>query len=455
MTTFLNLVAAALLLVLFGAGPARRLCAQGIPAAGLAGVAYGLGALLLTLESLTFSAAGIPWTVASLALPLLALSGTLFFTGGARGSGAWGTGAGGSGAGAASPPPVLAVAVVALAAAHFAFSLMSSAANSVDFVLFYGVKAALFASARGIPAAIMSHPLFVHAAPRYPPLMPIVEAWGVVLAGRMPWRFAPAISLTWYLAAVLAVGSRLRRRLGGREGAAVAAYWACAMALSFAWSYSGGDAEAPLVFYVAAAAAWLLTEEPRETENRLLPALFLAGAALSKQEGLLAAGAFVAGVVLRDLAEKRPRPLVRAIAPAVLPVAAVLAWFGYERLAGLPVGYRPPGPVSHMDLALLPAILPDLFRNLDAGTFGLSWALPLLVLVWKPKPAKLVRWIPVLVASGAVLAALLATYTSPVTIDRSVVIGRTLPRACQPVLSLLILGAGAVAFGHRAERSDA
>jgi hypothetical protein len=107
-----------------------------------------------------------------------------------------------------------------------------------------------------------------------------------------------------------------------------------------------------------------------------------------------------------------------------------------------------------MDLALLPAIVPDLLRNLDAGTFGLSWALPLLVLVWKPKPGKLVPWIPVLFASGAVMAALLATYTSPVTIDRSVVIGRTLPRACQPVLSLLILGAGAAAFGRHAERSD-
>jgi len=449
MTTFLDLVGAALLLVLFGAGPARRLCAHTVSAAGLAGVAYGLGALLLTLEALAFSAAKIPWTVLSLALPLLALSAALFFTGVTRGRGAPG-----SGGHAASAMPVLAVAVVALAVAHFAFSLLSSAANSVDFVLFYGVKAVLFATARGIPAAIMNHTLFVHAAPRYPPLMPIVEAWGVVLAGRMPWRFAPAISLIWYLAAVLAVGSRLRRRLGGREGAAVAAYWACAMALSFAWSYSGGDAEAPLVFYVAAAAAWLLTEEPGE--NRLLPALFLAGAALSKQEGLLAAGAFVAGLVLRDVAERRPRPLLRAIVPAVLPVAAVLAWFGYEKLAGLPVGYRPPGPVSQMDLALLPAIVPDLLRNLDAGTFGLSWALPLLALVWKPKPEKLVRWIPVLFASAAVLAALLATYTSPVSIDRSVVIGRTLPRACQPVLSLLILGAGAAAFGRqRAERSDA
>jgi hypothetical protein len=434
MTTFLDLVVAAFLLVLFGAGPARRLCPRGFSPWGLAGVAYGLGALLLTVESLALSAAGVPWTLASLALPLLALSGALFFAG--RGSQ--------DPLRPAGRIPLAALVAGSLAAAHLAFSLASSAGNSVDFVLFYGVKAALFAASRGIPSAVMNHLLFTHAAPRYPPLMPIVEAWGIVVAGKMPWRFAPAVTLTWYLAAVAAIGSRLRRRLGPRGGAGVAAYWACAMALSFAWSYSGGDGEAPLVFYVAAAAAWLLTEEPGE--SRLLPSLFLAGAALSKQEGLLAALALTAGVFLRDAMEKRPRGVVRAILPALFPVAAVFAWFGYEKLAGLPVGYRPPGAIAHMDPRLLPAILPDVLRNLDAGTFGLSWALPIVVLAANPK--KFVRWIPALTVGAAILAALLATYASPVSIDRSVVIARTLPRACQPVLSLLILGAGVVAFGR-------
>ncbi|HEY6146561.1 MAG TPA: hypothetical protein VIZ69_02650, partial [Thermoanaerobaculia bacterium] len=303
MTTFLDLVAAAFLLVLFGAGPACRLCPRGSSLAGLAGVAYGLGALLLTLESLALSAAGIPWTLATLALPLLALSGALLFAGGGLRETVR----------PAARLPLGALLAGTLAAMHLAFSLASSAANAVDFVLFYGVKAALFAAARGIPSAVMNHTLFVHAAPRYPPLMPIVEAWGVVVAGKMPWRFAPAISLTWYLAAVAAIGSRLRRRLGPQGGAGVAAYWACAMALSFAWSYSGGDGEAPLVFYVAAAAAWLLTEEPGE--SRLLPSLFLAGAALSKQEGLLAALALTLGLFLRDALERTPRAIVRAILP--------------------------------------------------------------------------------------------------------------------------------------------
>ncbi|HEY6050693.1 MAG TPA: hypothetical protein VIZ58_05540, partial [Thermoanaerobaculia bacterium] len=160
------------------------------------------------------------------------------------------------------------------------------------------------------------------------------------------------------------------------------------------------------------------------------------------------------GLFLRDALERTPRAIVRAILPMLFPVAAVFAWFGYEKLAGLPVGYRPPGPISHMDPRLLPAILPDVLRNLDAGTFGLSWALPLAVLAANPK--KFVRWIPALTLGGAVLAALLATYMSPVPLDRSVVIARTLPRACQPVLSLLIIGAGVVAFGRpRGEPSDA
>ncbi|HYK43255.1 MAG TPA: hypothetical protein VE007_12770 [Thermoanaerobaculia bacterium] len=442
MTAFLDLAVSAFLLALFGAGPARRLCAPGASLWGLAGVAYGLGALLLTVESLALSAAGIPWTLASMALPLLALSGGLFFTSGGTKELAR----------PAARVPLAALLGGTLAAAHLAFSLASSTANSVDFVLFYGVKAALFAGSRGIPSAVMGHPLFVHAAPRYPPLMPIVEAWGVVVAGKMPWRFAPAVSLTWFLAGVAAIGSRLRGRLGPQGGASVAAYWACAMALSFAWSYSGGDGEAPLVFYVGGAAAWLLTEKPGE--SRLLPSLFLAGAALSKQEGLLAALALTAGVLLRDAMEKRPRPVLRAILPALLPVAAVFAWFGYEKLTGIPVGYRPPGPIAHMDPRLLPSIVPDLLRNLDAGSLGLSWALPLVVLAANPK--KLVRWIPALTLTGAVFAALLATYTSPVPIARSVVIARTLPRACQPVLSLLILGAGVVAFGDpRGQAPDA
>jgi len=105
--------------------------------------------------------------------------------------------------------------------------------------------------------------------------MPLVEAWGVLVADELPWRFGPLISLAWFGAAVAAIGSRLRRRLGTRFGGAAAAYWASALALSLAFSYSGGNGEAPLVYFLSVAGVWLLTESPGE--SRLLPACLLAG----------------------------------------------------------------------------------------------------------------------------------------------------------------------------------
>jgi hypothetical protein len=450
LTTALYLVASTCLLALFGAGPAKALSGRDGTPAGVAGVAYGVGGLLLTVEALAFSALGIPWSVAGLSAPLLLLSAFLFWRERGRSAGAGRQAfrrrqrlAASQAATPMPPAPAAAVVVTALAAAVFAIGLVNSSANSVDFVLFYGVKAVLFAKGRGLSAAVLGHPLFAHAAPRYPPLMPVVESWGVLVAGDLPWRFGTAISFAWFAASVAAIGSRLRRRLGPESGAAVAAYWAAALALSFNFSYSGGNGEAPLVFFVSASAAWLLTETPGE--SRWLPAVLLAGAALSKQEGLLAAIALASGTVLRDALEKRPGTLRRGALAIALPVGGVLLWFAYEGLAGLPVGYAPPAPISGMDVRALPRIVPDLLRNLSAGTWGLSWALPLALLVLTRTRGRLVAALPVTVTAAALTGALLATYASPAAIDRADVIGRTLPRACQPVLSLLILGAGLAA----------
>lgn len=432
MTTILYLLVSTALLIVIGAGLVRALSRRALSWIGSSGLAYGLGALGLTVVAIVYSMVGLPWSVVTLGVPLSAVSAFLLWRQRRREE---------------SPqnvPPLPAAAGVlgALAAGHFALTLFNSAAASVDFVLFYGVKAVTFAMTRSMAPDVLRHPLFVHGAPRYPPLMPIVEAWGVLVAGGMPWRFGPAISLFWFLASVAAVGSRLRRRIGGDEGAAVCAYWACAIAVSFTFSYSGGNAEAPLVFYLSVAGAWLLTEAPGE--SRWLPAILLAGAALSKQEGLLSSLAVAIGVLARDLFGKRPRPFARAIVLLGTPVAAVLLWFGYEKVAHLPVGYQPPARVSEVDLRLLPAIVPDIVRHLAAGTYGLSWALPLLCLVRRAR-----RWtlaLPALTLCAAIFGALFVTYLSPLSIDPAVAIARTLPRACQPALSLLILGAGVVWF---------
>ena len=429
------------LLVLFGLGLACHSRTGPLSFAGRCGVAYGAGALLLSAECTLFSMARIPWSVFGLGIPLVGISGWLLWTGRSRRT----TDACVE-ALPASPWPAWIAG--GLAIAFLGAALAGSYASSVDLVLFYGVKAVRFAQARSLDAALLGQFFFYHGAPWYPPLMPIIEAWGILVAGGMPWRFVPLISLVWLLAAAAAIGSRLRRRIGPDAGAAVGAFWTSALALSLAYSYSGGNAEAPLLYYVSVAGAWLLTDFPGE--SRLLPALCLAGAAFSKQEGLLAALALAAGTAMRDTAERRDRPLRRCLPLFAFPLAAVALWFGYQKLAGLHVGYAAPTSLSGVRLSLLSEVLPDLIRNLNAGTFGLSWIVSLAFLVASGKRA--LRAAPGLVPAMAVMGAVIATYIGGTTVDRPLMIIRTLPRASQTALSLLILSAGTACFIREQDR---
>jgi hypothetical protein len=438
--TVAYLFCASALLVLFGLGIACHPRTGPLSFSGRCGVAYGAGAFLLAAECTLFSMARIPWSILGLGIPLAGVSGWLLWTRRSRRT---------TNAGVEVLPPAPLPAWIAggLATALLAAALAGSYASSVDLVLFYGVKAVRFAQARSLDASLLGQIFFYHGAPWYPPLMPIVEAWGILVAGGMPWRFVPLISLVWLLAAAAAIGSRLRRRIGPDAGAAVGAFWTSALALSLAYSYSGGNAEPPLLYYVSVAGAWLLTDFPGE--SRLLPALCLAGAAFSKQEGLLAALALAAGAALRDAAQRRERPLRRCLPLFAFPLAAVGLWFSYQKVAGLHVGYAAPTSLSGVRPSLLPEVLPDLIRNLNAGTFGLSWIVPLVFLIASGKRA--FRAAPGLVPAIAVMGAVIATYIGGTTVDRPLMIIRTLPRASQAALSLLILSAGTAWFAGEAE----
>src|SRR5262249_6621584 len=156
---------------------------------------------------------------------------------------------------------------------YLAVCFGSTAASSADFLYFWGVKAVRFASNRGIDAAFMGHPFTIHATRDYPPLVPIVDAWGVLAAGRMPWRLAPFFSGLWFFAAVPILFERCRRRLGDASAAAVTAFWTVALSISLVASFSAAGAEPPLVLFESVAVAWLLTEEPGE--SRFIPIVAL------------------------------------------------------------------------------------------------------------------------------------------------------------------------------------
>jgi len=430
-----------LLLVPFGAALAFHPAIRRLPVAARLSAALAAGAVGLTAEALVLTGLGVRWSVAGLSAPLLLVSAIL----------AWRWSRQPAAPEGAIDPPVLgrdvafalAGAAALLALAHVGASLVTERATSVDYVFFWGVKAARFAAARGVDPGLLRWEYFFHAVPSYPPLVPVVEAFPAMLAGEMAWRTGPLAALFWLVAALPVVWFALRRRLPADGAAAVAAFWTVALGLSIVWSFSGGNAEAPLLFFFTVAGATLLGEIPGD--SRLLPALALAGAALTKAEGAVGAGFLVAGVALRDRLAGRPRAIARGWPLAAAPAAGVLLWFGFQRAVGLPVGYTGHGPFFDLHFENVGRILGAELRNLSAGTGGLSWIFPAAVILFsRPRRAAL----PALAVFAGTLLFLLFDYLHDAG-DPSLRISWTIPRVTQPALSLGILAAGLTGFEKR------
>jgi len=430
-------LAAVLALPLLGAGAAFHpsVRSESLPARIAAALALGVVALTLTGLALTW--ASVHWSLAALAAPPLAVSFLLGFSWARRPAAP-------RRAGHTSPGIALAAAAIAALALVLLFwTLVTGGATSVDYLFFWGVKAARFAAVRGIDTELLRWKYFGHAVPDYPPSVPILQAWGALAAGRLPWRFVPVCSLLWIAAAAPLARALLRRRIPDDAAAAVACFWVAATSITLAQSYSGGNAEAQLLFFETLAVVALLVEDAGA--SRFLPALMLAGAVLTKVEGAAAAMAIVAGAVLRDALERRRRTLRRALPIVLAPAAALLAWFAFQRHIGLAMGYRSHGTLLGVSARFLPAILGEGMRNLDAGTLWLSWAVPIAFLVAaRPDPRRL---LPALALIAGLCGFLVFDYMHD-TVDPSQRIGWTTPRVSQSALSACILAAGLAWFGR-------
>lgn len=423
----------------FGAFAAFHPSVRDLSVTARAAAAFGAGAVVLALEATLWSILGIPWSAAVLSLPLLLLTGLSSWRLRARATGR-------SASPSFSPSAAVAVSGVAIAAglAHLSLSLATSRSTSADFLFFWGVKAVRFVEAKGFFVALLDWAYFAHAVPDYPPLVPVVQAWGVLAAGEMPWRRAPLAAVVWLAAALPLLLALLRRRLSGDAAAAVTAFWGVALAVSLAHSYSGGNAEAPLLFYVSVAAGALLAERDEgPSPSRFLPALFLAGAALTKVEAVPAVGLLALGTVARDFLDRRPRSVRRALPLLLWPALALASWFCFQAVSGLRVGYRGHGSFFALTGEHAATIVRESARQLSAGTGWLSWILPLLFLAASPR-----RWrtaLPGLLFSAGLLLFFLFDYLHD-RFDPALRIEWTLPRISQPALSVLILAAGVSFF---------
>jgi hypothetical protein len=415
--TVLAYIAAYALVPLFGLSLASSIDSR----SARIGFAFMAGALLLTIEATLFTMIGIRWSILGLSLPLLIASGIVV----------WRRRYSTDKSVCATP---LAIAIVIIAILHFALSIITTQSINPDYVLFWGTKSVHFAMARSLDAGYL---LSRYAPPRidYPPLLPIIQAWGLLFSHQMPWITAAAMSAVWLAAAVPVINW-----LTGSIHAT--AFWTAAMAASLAFCGSGGNAEAMLVVYISLGAAAIVA---RRTS---IAAIAFAGAMLTKEEALVTIGAILIGVVIYD------RGIRRAAILAASSVAGASIWFAFQKRFGMHAGYDRVTLTHTFHWSNLPTIFREAPKSLAAGCWGLSWLIPIAILIYIAfkMPERLKEAIPLLVPVPLLFVFFVYLYLQYES-SLAMKMWWILPRLSQPALSLLILAA-AFAAGDRMRRHE-
>ena len=193
-----------------------------------------------------------------------------------------------------------------------AYGTLTARETCADLFYFWGPKAVRFAAARGIDVAFLKAPDHFLMHPDYPPLVPLLYAWGAMIAGGFSY-WGPLL-LT---AALLALTALL---VPGRGATLMAAL----LAFGYAQALAAGAADPMLIlFEVAALCALTFLDHP------MLASIALAGAAMTKVEG----AAFVAVTVIAYAIVSR-RPL-RALGIAIAPAILLGSWIAFARAHGL------------------------------------------------------------------------------------------------------------------------
>jgi hypothetical protein len=290
---------------------------------------------------------------------------------------------------AASDPAVSKEPVAAVGAAGHALSLVavltallataSGAASSPDLVFFWGVKAQHYAAARTVDVAFLQDPfhLFMHAY--YPPLVTNLFALASIVAGRFVWT-AALLTFPLLLAAIAAgLSGILRAWLAQPAAAAFSALVVSALGYLGMEADIAGNGEMPLLFFETMAMALLLSPHGTERSTQLLAGLLLAGAAVTKVEGLPFVVAAAVLFVLRrhEGAWSAAKRLLLLLSPTAV---ALIAWFAFGATRRLFLGYGGGGRFLDLHVDHVWTVVKAIGHALSSTGQGLPWLVPLAVL---------------------------------------------------------------------------
>lgn len=272
---------------------------------------------------------------------------------------------------------------------------VSASATSPDLLLFWGPKAQAFAAAGTIDASFLRDDALRYMHPSYPPLVSNLLAFATQVAGRFPWGAAaltlPALLAVLALALPGALALAAPRRIGWAASALIlAALGYLGHALSMA-----GNADPWLWTFETLAIALLIGPAALAGSGQLLAGLLLAGAVTAKVEGLLFALASVGlFLLLRHKQIRIGRASILLVGPSFVSLGA---WFAFEALRHVFLGYEQYGPFLDIHWERVPEVLSTVGRALWSSGRGLPFLLPLGALLLAPRKRGLL-WLPLGVA---------------------------------------------------------
>jgi hypothetical protein len=319
------------------------------------------------------------------------------------------------------------------------FAFIKGCGNSMDLLYFWGVKGLRFALSSGIDVKFLKNEFSIHTHINYPPLLPIQYAFSVLFAGKFCWKTAPLFSVLWLLIGSGLIYSILQYKRKDNNIATIgSAYWTLCMASSLIYSKSGGNAEAPLLVFVSIAVISILIEEEIGPQAIWISSISLAGAVLTKIEGSLFAVWIFFGILVRDWKLGVLKNLKHLLKIFGLSLLVVILWITFLVINNIPLQDPAREKFGNISFSHIDEILSSFFPNLNVGTYGFSWILPLISFWIKRKYLK--KCIPALfVGFGSIL--FIFVYYLHLQNNVNAIIGWTLPRLIQPVLSVFIISA--------------
>lgn len=324
------------------------------------GFSAAAGAVLLCFEMLLLTSVGIPWSVWLLSFPALLLL--------------LGPGVGGSpfrAAAGAHRMSAFDILLILVTLGVVAYATATARATGGDFLLFWGAKGEHFGLSRSIDVGYLRDPLHFQMHPTYPPLVPLLYAWGTMVAGRLSWE-AGLLTMPLFLSLTGCAFLGFAEPLCGRRRAAtLTAVLVAMLGLVMIAVPVAGNAE-PLLLYFETVSLVALLFRPTGERGFLAAGVGLAGAAMTKIEGCI----FAVLVICAHLVFGRDRSF-RALASLVTPpLIMVGGWFAFCHAHGISGRYELPTASS---VRFLPLIVGEMGRQASFGVGYVPWIAAVLI----------------------------------------------------------------------------